>query len=33
MGLVTMIAQSVKTTVRPGSAGLAERAAAVPRMF
>ena len=33
MGLVTMIAQSVRTAVRPGSAGLAERAAAVPRMF
>ena len=33
MGLVTMIAQSVRTAVRPGSAGIAERAAAVPRMF
>lgn len=33
MGLVTMIAQSVRTAVRPGSAGLAERAAAVPRML
>ena len=33
MGLVTMIAQSVRTAVRPGSAGLMERAAAVPRML
>jgi uncharacterized membrane protein YkvA (DUF1232 family) len=33
LGLVTMIAQSVRTAVRPGSAGLAERAAAVPRML
>jgi uncharacterized membrane protein YkvA (DUF1232 family) len=33
MGLVTMIAQSVRTAVRPGSAGLVERAAAVPRML
>jgi uncharacterized membrane protein YkvA (DUF1232 family) len=33
MGLVTMIAQSVRTAVRPGSAGLAERAAAMPRML
>ncbi len=33
MGLVTMIARSVRTAVRPGSAGLAERAAAVPRML
>ena len=33
MGLVTMIARSVRTTVRPGSAGLMERAAAVPRML
>ena len=33
MGLVTMIAQSLRTAVRPGSAGLAERAAAVPRML
>jgi uncharacterized membrane protein YkvA (DUF1232 family) len=33
MGLVAMIAQSVRTAVRPGSAGLMERASAVPRMF
>ena len=33
MGLVTMIAQSVRTAVRPGSAGLVERVAAVPRML
>ena len=33
MGLVTMIAQSVRTAVRPGSAGVMERAAAVPRML
>jgi uncharacterized membrane protein YkvA (DUF1232 family) len=33
MGLVTMIAQSVRTAVRPGSAGLGERVAAVPRML
>jgi uncharacterized membrane protein YkvA (DUF1232 family) len=33
MGLVTMIARSVRTTLRPGSAGLMERAAAVPRML
>jgi uncharacterized membrane protein YkvA (DUF1232 family) len=33
MGLVTMIAQSVRTAVRPGSAGLVERFAAVPRML
>ncbi len=33
LGLVTMIASSVRTAVRPGSAGLAERAAAVPRML
>jgi uncharacterized membrane protein YkvA (DUF1232 family) len=33
MGLATMIAQSVRTAVRPGSAGLLERAAAVPRML
>ena len=33
LGLVTMIAQSVRTAVRPGSASLAERAAAVPRML
>jgi len=32
MGLLTMIAGSVRTAMRPGSAGLAERAAAVPRM-
>ncbi|MEP6651121.1 MAG: YkvA family protein [Lapillicoccus sp.] len=33
MGLVTMITQSVRTAVRPGSAGIAERAGAVPRML
>lgn len=32
MGLLTMMAGSVRTAMRPGSAGLAERAAAVPRM-
>jgi uncharacterized membrane protein YkvA (DUF1232 family) len=33
MGLVTMIAQSVRTAMRPGSAGLTERVAALPRML
>jgi uncharacterized membrane protein YkvA (DUF1232 family) len=33
MGLLTMIASSLRTANRPGSAGLAERAAAVPRML
>ncbi len=32
MGLLTMMAGSVRTAMRPGSAGLAERAGAVPRM-
>jgi uncharacterized membrane protein YkvA (DUF1232 family) len=32
MGLLTMMAGSVRTAMRPGSAGLAERASAVPRM-
>ncbi len=33
MGMVTMIAQSVRTAVRPGSAGLVERVHALPRML
>jgi uncharacterized membrane protein YkvA (DUF1232 family) len=33
MGIVTLIASSLRTATRPGSAGLAERAAAVPRML
>ena len=33
MGLVTMIASALRTTARPGSTGLIERAAAVPRML
>lgn len=33
IGLAAMIAQSVRTAARPGSAGLLERAAAVPRML
>ncbi|MEP6632300.1 MAG: YkvA family protein [Lapillicoccus sp.] len=33
LGLLTMVAGSVRTAMRPGSAGLAERAAAVPRML
>ena len=33
MGMVTMIAQSVRTAVRPGSAGLVERVGALPRML
>ena len=32
LGLLTMMAGSVRTAMRPGSAGLAERAGAVPRM-
>jgi len=33
LGLLTMVAGAVRTAMRPGSAGLAERAAAVPRML
>ncbi len=33
IGLLAMVAGSVRTAMRPGSAGLAERAAAVPRML
>lgn len=33
MGLASMIATSVRTSLRPGSAGLIERVAAVPRML
>src|SRR6476660_9987375 len=33
IGMVTMIAQSVRTAVRPGSAGLVERVQALPRML
>lgn len=33
LGLLTMVAGSLRTAMRPGSAGLAERAAAVPRML
>ena len=33
MGMVTMIARSVRTAVRPGSAGLVERVQALPRML
>ena len=33
LGLAAMVASSVRTAVRPGSPGLGERAAAVPRMM
>ncbi len=33
LGLLTMAAGALRTAMRPGSAGLAERAAAVPRML
>ncbi len=33
LGMATMIAQSVRTAVRPGSAGLVERVQALPRML